>query len=180
MVQSKSRPQSVQQIGRTKVVDDNLKFKEYFFLLSVYSWWFFWSNPAVAPSQPYIHVCVIYGFLVNHGLLLFLLSGRFATPSQKEWHYSCCGATAINVMSQAVNVIQTQRCSLNLSFFSHLQTGDLCALHNNDVMCHRWFILPLNLLVMAPSGIAFKRKAQRWNECSVPNYWETCAKAKGF
>lgn len=70
--------------------------------------------------------------------MLSPLSHRFVTPSQKEWHYSCCGGgTAINVMSQAVNVIllQTQRGSLNLSFL--LQTADLCALHNNDGTCHR-------------------------------------------
>lgn len=114
-------------------------------------------------------VCVIYGFMVNNSLMLFPLSDWFVTPSQKEWHYSCCGGgTAINVMSQAVNVIalQTQRGSLNPSPCA--QTGDPSALHNNDGTCHRWFILPLNLLAVGPCGIAFKRSAQRWDECSVP------------
>lgn len=50
--------------------------------------------------------------------MLFLLSDWFVTPSQKERHYSCCsGGTAINVMSQAVNVMapQTQKGPLELS-----------------------------------------------------------------
>lgn len=71
-------------------------------------------------------VCVIYGFMVNNSLMLFLLSDWFVTPSHKEWHYSCCGGgTAINVMSQAVNVIllQTQRGSLNLSFCCRQETS---------------------------------------------------------
>ncbi len=58
--------------------------------------------------------------------MLFLLSYWFVTPSQKEWHYSCCGGgTAINVMSRTVNVIplQTQGGSLNLSSCRRQETS---------------------------------------------------------
>lgn len=107
---------------------------------------------------------------------------QFVTPPRNQWHYSCYSGTTITEMSRAVNAIQlqTQRCSQPELFFFLLQTRDLCALHNNDVMCHRWFILPLNLLVIAPCGIAFKRCAQRWNERSVLDRWKTSATAKGF
>lgn len=56
--------------------------------------------------------------MVNNSLMLFLPSDWFVTPSQKERHYSCRrGGAAINVMSQAVNVMapQTQKGSLDLS-----------------------------------------------------------------
>lgn len=58
--------------------------------------------------------------------MLFPLSDWFVTPSQKEWRCSrCSGGTAINVMSQAVNVIQlqTQRGSLNLSSSCRQETS---------------------------------------------------------
>lgn len=77
-----------------------------------------YSSSALNISVALYGQCVIYGFMVNNSLVLFPLSDWFVTPSHEEWHYSCSGGgTAINVMSQAVNVIplQTQRGSLNLS-----------------------------------------------------------------
>lgn len=67
-------------------------------------------------------------------------------------------------MSQAVNVIALQTQRGGLPTRALLQTGDPCALHNNDGTCHCWFILPLNLVTVGPLWTAFKRKSpeMRW------------------